>query len=189
MFWNVRPIPSSVTACGGLRVMSVPSNTMRPAVGLYTPVNMLKKVVFPAPFGPIRLTIELCGIVKSMSLTATRPPNSLRMSDATRMSVIPRIPVGVRPFVLDVVEGRVAHALLELSFVPAFGDQPRGPEEHDQHDDQPVDPEVVLRHVLDADLGPDLRQAFLIEVREQQSADDRPPHAPHPAEDHHAEDE
>src|SRR5687768_13462089 len=141
---------------------------------------MLKNVVFPAPFGPIRLTIEPVGIVKSTSLTATRPPNSLRTSDATRMSVIPRIPVGVRPFVLDVVEGRVAHALLELSFVPAFGDQPRGPEEHYEHDDQSVDPEVVLRNVLDPELGPDLRQPFLVEVREEEPADDRAPDAAHP---------
>ena len=34
MFWNVRPIPSSVIACGGLPVTSVPANTIRPAVGL-----------------------------------------------------------------------------------------------------------------------------------------------------------
>ncbi len=34
MFWNVRPIPRSVTACGGLPVMSSPSKMIRPAVGL-----------------------------------------------------------------------------------------------------------------------------------------------------------
>src|SRR5918995_4357583 len=153
------------------------------------PVSMLKNVVLPAPFGPIRLTIEPCGIAKSMSLTATRPPKSLRMSEATRMSVIARVPVGVGGLVRDVVEGRIANALLELALVPAFGDQPRGSEEHDEHDDQSVDAEVVLWHVFDADLGPDLRQALLIEIREQQSAYDRPPHASHSAEDHHAEDE
>ena len=57
MFWKVRPTPRSVNACGGLPVKSSPANTMRPAVGLYTPVSMLKNVVFPAPFGPIRLAI------------------------------------------------------------------------------------------------------------------------------------
>src|SRR6266436_6539920 len=41
---------------------------------------MLKNVVFPAPFGPIRLTIEPSGTVKSTSSTATRPPNSFRSS-------------------------------------------------------------------------------------------------------------
>ena len=39
---------------------------------------MLKKVVLPAPLGPIRLTMLPRGTVKSTSLQATRPPNSLR---------------------------------------------------------------------------------------------------------------
>ncbi len=34
MFWNVRPIPRAVTACGGLAVTSSPSKTICPAVGL-----------------------------------------------------------------------------------------------------------------------------------------------------------
>ena len=49
---------------------------------------MLKNVVLPAPFGPIRLTIDRFGIVKVRSLTATRPPNSLRTSDATSRSPV-----------------------------------------------------------------------------------------------------
>src|SRR5687768_4557580 len=150
---------------------------------------MLKKVVLPAPFGPIRLTIEPRGMANSTSLTATRPPNSLRMPEATRRSVIGRASVRVGPLVGDVVERRVAHALLQLALVPSLRDQPRGPEQHDDDDDQAVDAEVVLRHVLDADLRPDLREAFLVEVREEQPADDRAPDAAHPAEDDHAEDE
>ena len=53
-----------------------PLETTMPRVGLYTPVSMLKNVVLPAPFGPIRLTIALRGIEKSTSFTATSPPNS-----------------------------------------------------------------------------------------------------------------
>ena len=34
MFWNVRPIPRSVIACGGFPVTSAPSKTIVPAVGL-----------------------------------------------------------------------------------------------------------------------------------------------------------
>ena len=34
MFWNVRPMPRSVIACGGIPVTSSPSNTIRPDVGL-----------------------------------------------------------------------------------------------------------------------------------------------------------
>jgi hypothetical protein len=34
MFWNVRPMPRAVIACGGLPVMSAPSKTTRPAVAV-----------------------------------------------------------------------------------------------------------------------------------------------------------
>ncbi len=34
MFWNVRPIPRFVNACGGFPVMSSPLKCTRPAVGL-----------------------------------------------------------------------------------------------------------------------------------------------------------
>ena len=34
MFWNVRPMPSAVIACGGLSETSTPSNTIEPEVGL-----------------------------------------------------------------------------------------------------------------------------------------------------------
>ena len=33
-FWNVRAIPSRTMRCGGVRVRSLPSNTMRPSFGL-----------------------------------------------------------------------------------------------------------------------------------------------------------
>ena len=48
---------------------------MLPADGLYRPVNTLKKVVLPAPFGPINETIDLFGILKVTLLTASNPPN------------------------------------------------------------------------------------------------------------------
>ena len=34
MFWKVRPMPSSVIACGGLSLTSVPSKRIVPPVGL-----------------------------------------------------------------------------------------------------------------------------------------------------------
>ena len=45
---------------------------------------VLKKVVLPAPFGPIRLTIAPRGMVKSTLLTATRPPKRLVISVAAQ---------------------------------------------------------------------------------------------------------
>ena len=43
---------------GGRPVMSSPLNTMRPAVGRSTPVRQLKKVLLPAPFGPMMARIS-----------------------------------------------------------------------------------------------------------------------------------
>ena len=130
MFWNVRPTPSAAIACGGFPDDLRPSNTIEPEVGLYTPVSRLKNVVLPAPFGPISATIEPRGIVKSTSsVTAMRPPNSLRTCVATRRSS-PVHQSSLRsvsvPSVCDVVERRVVHALLELDLVPPLGYQPRG---------------------------------------------------------------
>ena len=55
-------------------VMSRPSNTIVPDVGGTSQVSILKKVVLPAPFGPITPRRSPWLTVKSMSLLATRPP-------------------------------------------------------------------------------------------------------------------
>src|SRR5438309_9108366 len=44
---------------------------------------VLKNVVLPAPFGPMRLTIAPCGILKSTLLTATRPPKRMVIACAS----------------------------------------------------------------------------------------------------------
>src|SRR5205809_3475475 len=110
---------------------------------------MLKNVVLPAPFGPISERTDPRGIVKSMSFEATRPPNSFRTCVATRMSP------SCAPFslMLHVVEGRVRHTLVELGPASRARDQALGPEEHRQDDDQPVDPELILR---DVEIGAEL---------------------------------
>src|SRR6185503_2607330 len=112
---------------------------------------MLKKVVLPAPFGPISETIDPCGIVKSMLFVATRPPNSLRTVSATSrsgcLSVIAAVAIRVGTLVHHVVERRVVHAELELTLVPSLGNQAFWPEEHHQHDDHSVEAELVLRRV------------------------------------------
>jgi hypothetical protein len=75
MFWNVRATPRAMILSGRPAVMSSPAKAMRPCVGLYSPVSMLKNVVFPAPLGPMIDTIDRGGIAKLTSLTAVRPPN------------------------------------------------------------------------------------------------------------------
>src|SRR2546421_8836655 len=73
--WKVRPIPSRACSSGEARVTSLPSNTIRPAVGGVSPARQLKKVDLPAPFGPIRPMIWPSSMARSAPATARRLPN------------------------------------------------------------------------------------------------------------------
>src|SRR2546423_5638737 len=156
---------------------------------------MLKNVVFPAPFGPMRLTIEPSGTVKSTSFTAVRPPNSLRTLWAVSRSAIS---------VRHVIERLVGHALVELRGPSRARYQALRSEEHHHQQDDPEDPELVLRDVdggapgLErgsgrAEVGvqpaADVREALAVEVGEEGGAEDDAEDVPHPAQDDHAEDE
>src|SRR3954453_10664726 len=148
---------------------------------------MLKKVVLPAPFGPINETTVARGMVKSTLSVATRPPNSLRRLSTTTRSPLPLL-------MLCVVERRVVDAFVELGSASRTRDQPFGPDQHHQHDDRPVDAELVQRHFeMRAERlvqrVADVRKAFLVEVREEPRAEHPPPDVAHPAEDDHREDE
>src|SRR3954447_15818058 len=190
MFWKVRPIPRSVNACGGFPVMSSFANHTRPFVGLYTPVSMLKNVVFPAPFGPMSDTIALAGTVNSTSSTATRPPNSLR-----RNSVRSSGPAASGTGDLVVVERLVVNLRgVHLRRDAGARYQPLGPEEHDDDDDHTEDPELVERHIemrveVAVDPRADVRKAFAVEIRQEARTDDDAGDAAHAAEDDHAENE
>src|SRR5262245_45859143 len=48
-----------------------------PKVGWYTPVSILKAVVLPAPFGPIRPTSSPANNCKLKLSTAFKPPNCM----------------------------------------------------------------------------------------------------------------
>ena len=82
MFWNVRAMPSAVILSGRMPGDVLARRRRSAGVGLYRPVSMLKKVVLPAPLGPMIETIERRGIEKSTSLTATRPPKAFDTSVA-----------------------------------------------------------------------------------------------------------
>ena len=58
MIWYERAMPFCEIRFGGSPVMSSPSNRMRPEVGRSTPVRQLKKVLLPAPFGPMTARIS-----------------------------------------------------------------------------------------------------------------------------------
>src|SRR3954452_11012813 len=105
---------------------------------------MLKKVVLPAPLGPIRLTMLPVGTLKSTSLQATRPPNSLRTLRAISRS----------PFSLmghhRLTDGHPLLGRSELDSPPAAGDQPLRAQQHHRHDHASEDAEGVDR---DVDVG------------------------------------
>src|SRR5262249_36859785 len=148
---------------------------------------MLKNVVLPAPFGPIRLTTAPRGIVKSMSLVATRPPNSLRTCSATT-----RLPFSL--LMLHVVERRVVHAFVELGPSSLTWDQSLRANQHHEHNDRAVDPELVERHLEMRAEGlvervPDVREPRLVQVREEGGAEHDAPDVAHAAEDDHRQDE
>src|ERR1700756_554080 len=62
-------------ALEGSPVMSSPLNRMRPEVGLSTPVKQLKKVLLPAPFGPMMAHTSSRLTSKLTLDSAASPPN------------------------------------------------------------------------------------------------------------------
>jgi hypothetical protein len=57
--------------------MLIPLKKTSPASGLRIPVHRFTSVVFPAPFGPIRIVILLSLAHKFTLFTATKPPKDL----------------------------------------------------------------------------------------------------------------
>src|SRR5438034_6168110 len=69
-------MPSFACASGEARVTSTSSNMIRPPVGARSPATQLKKVDFPAPFGPIRPTISPDATSRSAPYNATKLPKA-----------------------------------------------------------------------------------------------------------------
>src|SRR5436309_6687842 len=67
-------MPAWQMASGAQRVTSRPRKRMRPASGRRTPEMTWKRVVFPAPFGPISPTSCPASTSRSTSLRARTPP-------------------------------------------------------------------------------------------------------------------
>ena len=84
MFWKVREMYFSAMFSVFMVVMSVPSNRILPLVTGYMPVHMLKKVVLPAPFGPMMPKMSPSQICMFTSSTAFRPPKYLHTCCASR---------------------------------------------------------------------------------------------------------
>ena len=68
--------------------MTSPLNLYSPEVGEYTPVRILKTVVFPAPFGPISPTSSFSFISRLKSVTALRAPKVIDISFAFKIGLL-----------------------------------------------------------------------------------------------------
>ena len=77
VIWYERAMPFCEMPSGGSVVMSSPLNRMRPEVGCNTPVRQLKKVLLPAPFGPMIARISPRLTSKFTLLSAVRPPKRI----------------------------------------------------------------------------------------------------------------
>src|SRR5580658_8486991 len=89
--WKVRPMPARACVSGEARVKSLPSNMMRPPVGIVSPARQLKKVDLPAPLGPMRPMISPSSTVRSAPATAQKLPNALETFVASSsMGALPK---------------------------------------------------------------------------------------------------
>ena len=73
-FWNVRAIPRRITSCARRVNSSWPAKRMLPAVGWYSRLTQLNKLVLPAPFGPIKPTIWPSTMSNETLSSAATPP-------------------------------------------------------------------------------------------------------------------
>src|SRR6516165_8334053 len=69
--------PSRAMASTRRRVISCPSNAMRPRSTGWAPTIDEKSVVLPDPLGPIRPTMAPSGTLIEIAWLATTPPNDL----------------------------------------------------------------------------------------------------------------
>src|SRR6185436_11768417 len=67
-------MPLLMMRCGATPAISAPSNRIDPAVGTSVPDSMLKIVLLPEPFGPIRPRISPCSTRNDTLFTAVKPP-------------------------------------------------------------------------------------------------------------------
>ena len=81
--WKVRTIPYWGNLWAGAFDIEAPSKLHSPSSGSPKPVRQLKKVVLPAPFGPMRAVIEPRWISRCSTSTAVRPPKRRTTLSAT----------------------------------------------------------------------------------------------------------
>src|SRR3954468_4211764 len=115
---------------------------MEPESGANTPAIMLKIVVLPAPFGPIRALIAPSGISKEASCTARRPRNDLP-TPRTSSSAIGHLPLAYQELddacERDEKERRIKHQEVDADIAFAAAEHPVFHEELVAAVDRPED--------------------------------------------------
>ena len=74
---------------GGSPVMSTPARTIDPEVGRRTPVRQLKKVLLPAPLGPMMARISPRATAKLTWSSAVSPPKRMVRSSVRNSGAAP----------------------------------------------------------------------------------------------------
>src|SRR3954471_11445419 len=77
VIWNERASPIRLRSWTRSAVMSLPSNSMRPAFGTSSPASWLISVVLPAPFGPMMACNSPLATSNMTLSEATMPPKRL----------------------------------------------------------------------------------------------------------------
>src|SRR5882757_8656986 len=90
-------MPRLMMLCGARPAISTPSNFIEPADGGKVPDSMLKIVLLPEPFGPIRPRISPCSTLNDTLLTAVKPPK--HFTNPSTVST-PEPPLGLLPRLL-----------------------------------------------------------------------------------------
>ena len=86
--WNVRPIPAAHTWSGRRPSIRRPAKRISPLSGANAPATMLKVVVLPAPFGPIRPTIVPSPTSNDTPATARKPRNAFETSRTSSSAMV-----------------------------------------------------------------------------------------------------
>src|SRR3954463_6516058 len=76
-------MPLLMIRCGGRPAIAEPPNRIEPDVGASVPESMLKIVLLPEPFGPIRPRISPWSTLNDTLLTAVKPPKRLTSPSTT----------------------------------------------------------------------------------------------------------
>src|SRR3954452_5039149 len=195
--WNVRTMPRAAIRWGGTPSIDLPSNDQSPASGLSKPVIRLKKVVLPAPLGPIRAVIEPRWTSTRSTSTAVMPPKFRRTPSAARIGSgfctpgwgeTPASAARATRAVSDMLGAVTGSASIECHLLAVAEDALR-PERHQQHEQQPHQHEHHRadlhggddRRAADADrfVGDQLTQEAVeerVQRPEQHRADDRARH-------------